>query len=49
MARGMSAGVVRLVEEDVFAIATFGRKVFEVAVLADAMFLTQLLPKLTAN
>jgi hypothetical protein len=38
--------VVRLVEEDVLAVAAFGRKVFEVAVAVDAVLLTQLLPEL---
>jgi hypothetical protein len=41
--------VVRLVEEDVLAVATFGRKVFEVAVAVDAVLLTQLLPELLPN
>lgn len=38
-----------LVEEDIFAVSTFSRKVFEVAVLVDAMFQTQLLPKLRTH
>lgn len=32
--------VVTLVEEDIFAIPTLGRKVFEISVLIDAMLLT---------
>lgn len=38
-----------LIEEDVLSIPAFGRKVFQIAILADTMFLTQLLPKLTAD
>jgi hypothetical protein len=34
------ACIVGLVEEDVLAITTFGRKVLEVAILTDTMFLT---------
>ena len=34
------ASVVRLVEEDILAVAAFCRKVFEVTVLVDAMLLT---------
>jgi hypothetical protein len=43
------ASVVGLVEEDVFAVAAFGRKILEIAVLVDAVLLTQLLPELLAN
>jgi hypothetical protein len=35
-----------LVEEYVFAVAAFCRKVLEVAVAIDAVFLTELLPEL---
>jgi hypothetical protein len=41
--------VVALVVKDIFAVAAFGRKVLEVPVLVDAMFLAKLLPELTAN
>ena len=41
--------VVGLVEENIFAVTTFGRKVFEVAVLVDPMLLAQLLPELRAH
>lgn len=41
--------VVGLVEEDVLAIAAFSRKVLEVAILANSMFLAKLLPKLASN
>jgi hypothetical protein len=43
------AGVVGLVEEDVFAVAALGREVGEVAVLVDAVFLAELLPELAAD
>ena len=42
-------GVVALVVKDIFAIAAFGCKVLEVAVLADSVFLAKLLPELTAD
>jgi hypothetical protein len=38
-----------LVEEDVFPVTAFGRKVLEVAVGVDAVFLAELLPELLAN
>jgi len=38
--------VVGLVKEDVFAITALGRKVLEVAVFVDAVFLAELLPEL---
>lgn len=38
-----------LVEEDVFSVATLSRKVFQISILADAMFLAELLPELTTN
>lgn len=41
--------IVRLVEEYILSVTTFSRKVLKVAILTYAMFLTQLLPKLTAN
>ena len=41
--------VVALVVEDVLAVAALGRKVFEVAVLADSMLLAQLLPELAPD
>lgn len=46
---GDVACVVGLVEEDVFAVAAFGREVFEVAVLVDAVFETKLAPELGAD
>lgn len=41
--------VVALVVENVFAIAALSRKLLEVPILANAVFLTQLLPKLATN
>jgi hypothetical protein len=38
-----------LVIEDILSVAAFGRKVFEVTVLVDAMFLAELLPELAAD
>ena len=38
--------VAYLVEEDVFSVSALGGKVFEVTILVDAMFQTQLLPEL---
>ena len=38
-----------LVEEDVLAITTLGRKVFKISVLVDAMLLAELLPELASN
>lgn len=46
---GDVASVVRLIEENVFSVAALSRKVFEIAVLADAMLLTKLLPELLAD
>ena len=40
---------VYLVEEDVLPIPSLGGEVFEVAVLADSMFLTEMLPELTSD
>ncbi len=40
---------VHLVKEDVFPIPSLGGKVFQIAILADTVLLTQLLPELTAN
>lgn len=41
--------VVALVVEDVFPVAALGSKLLEVAILADAVLLAQLLPELAAN
>lgn len=41
--------VVGLVEEDIFAVAAFGREVFKVAVLIDAMLKAKLPPELRAD
>ena len=46
---GDVAGVVALVVEDILAVAALGRKVLEIPVLADAVFLAKLLPELTAD
>jgi len=46
---GDVAGVVGLVEEDIFAVAAFGGVGGEVAGLVDAVFLAQLLPELGAD
>ena len=46
---GTCGGREYLIEKDIFAVSTFGRKVFEVAVLIDAMFLAELLPELGAD
>lgn len=46
---GNVACVVALVVEDIFAIAAFGRKVFQVPILADSVLLAELLPELTAD
>lgn len=43
------SGIVALVEKDVFPVAPFGRKVLQVAILANAVFLAKLLPELAAN
>ena len=43
------SSVEYLVEEDVFPVAAFCSKVFEVAILIDAVFLTQLLPELAPH
>lgn len=41
--------VVALVEEDVFPVTTLGREILEIAILANSVFLTKLLPELAAN
>jgi len=41
--------VVGLVKEHILPIAAFSGKVLEVSILTDTVFLTELLPKLTAN
>lgn len=46
---GDVSGVVALVVEDVLAVTALGRKVLEVAILADAMFLAELLPELASD
>lgn len=46
---GNVACVVGLVEEDIFAVAAFGREGLEVAVAVDAMFEAQLLPELRTD
>jgi hypothetical protein len=46
---GDVSGVVALVVEDIFPVAALGCEVLEVAVLADSVLLTKLLPKLAAN
>lgn len=38
-----------LVEEDILPVAAFCRKVLEVAILVDAVFLAQLLPELASH
>jgi hypothetical protein len=38
-----------LVEEYVFAVAALSRKVLEVSIFIDAVFLTELLPELLPN
>lgn len=38
-----------LVEEDILSVSTFSRKVFQIAILVDSMFQTQLLPELRAD
>lgn len=38
-----------LIEEDILAIATFGREILQISVLVDSMLLAQLLPKLTTD
>jgi hypothetical protein len=38
-----------LVEKDILSIAAFSREVLKIPILADTVFLTKLLPKLTAN
>ena len=43
---GNVASIVRLVEEDILAVAAFCRKVLEVAIAIDTVFLTELLPEL---
>lgn len=46
---GDVSGVVALVVEDVLAVTALGRKVLEVAILADAVFLAELLPELASD
>lgn len=46
---GDISGIVTLVEEDVLAVAALARKVLEVAILVDAVFLAKLLPELAAD
>lgn len=46
---GNVSRVVTLVVENVFAVATLGREIFEIAVLTDAVLLAKLLPELTPN
>lgn len=41
--------VVALVEEDVFPVTALGRKILKIAILANSVFLTKLLPELAAN
>jgi hypothetical protein len=43
------ARVVGLVEEDIFAVAAFGRIVLEVSVFVDTVLLAELLPELLAD
>lgn len=38
-----------LVKEDILSVPALGREVFEIAVLVDAVLLTQLLPELTSH
>lgn len=46
---GNISGIVALVVKHIFAVTALRGKVLEVTVLADAMFLAELLPKLTSN
>lgn len=46
---GDVARVIGLVKEDVFAITTFRRKVFEISILIDAMLQAELAPELRAD
>lgn len=41
--------VVALVVEDILSVTALGRKVLEIAILVDPMFLAELLPELTPN
>jgi hypothetical protein len=43
------ACIVGLVEKDVFAVAAFGCKIFEVAILRNAVLEAELLPELATN
>lgn len=43
------SGVITLVVEYVFAVAAFGREVFEITILADSVLLAELLPELASN
>jgi len=42
---GDVAGVVRLVEEDIFTVSSFGRKILEITVTTDTVLLAKLLPE----
>jgi hypothetical protein len=46
---GNISRVVALVIKDIFAVTTLGREVLEVSILADTMFLAELLPELASN
>ena len=46
---GDVASVIRLVEEDVFAVTAFGCEGFELACRRDAMFTAELLPEFRAD
>lgn len=46
---GNVSRVIRLVEEDIFAVAAFSRKVLEVAILVNAVLLAESLPELRAD
>jgi len=44
-----SANIANLIEEDVLPIPTLCREVFQIPILTDTMFLTELLPELATN
>lgn len=46
---GNVSSVVTLVVEDIFPVPTLRREILEITILVDAVFLTELLPKLAAN
>lgn len=46
---GDVSSVVTLVVEDIFPVPTLRREILEITILVDAVFLTELLPKLAAN